>query len=208
MELREYYKILKSNISVVIYVTIIVVIATYAWFVRVSQTYSASLLLNISRIETQQSADYRYDQFYRFQADEKFAETIVEWLKSPGIAHDIFTKAGVSSDQKTMRQLGKSFSSEKLASNLAGVQFSTQTEDEARKIASAIDTIVSEKTQAINASAKDPDWFRVDSSNLIVLKNIQDLKVNLAIAALLGIFAGSLLAFGKHYISDSNEDRI
>jgi len=37
---------------------------------------------------------------------------------------------------------------------------------------------------------------------LVILKNTQDLRINLGIAALIGIFIGMLLAFGKHYISE------
>jgi capsular polysaccharide biosynthesis protein len=202
MELREYYKILKINVSVIVYTIVIAVIVIYAWSVRTSQTYNASLLINISRSETQSTADYRYDQFYRLQADDKFAETVAEWLKSPGVSQDIFAKAGINSDQKTMRDLSKSFQAEKLSSNLIGVRYSTEASDEAAKIAPAIESILTDKTKSLNAAAKDPDWFQVNASNFIILKNIQDLRLNLGIAALAGLFLGILLAFGKHYISE------
>lgn len=201
MELKEYYKILKSNISVVIYTVIIVVIAAYAWSMKASQAYSASLLLNISRTEAQSTADYRFDQFYRMQADEKFAETIVEWMKSPGVAGDIFAKAGIGTGDKTMRQLAKSFRAEKLSSNLVGVSFGTLTEEEAKKIANAVSDVVAGKTNSLNDS-HDPSWFKTDMTNLIILKNTQDLRVSLAIATALGLFLGTLLTFGKHYIRE------
>ncbi len=202
MELREYYKILKSNVSIVIYTAIIAVVIAYAWSVRASETYSTSLLLNISRAETQPTADYRYDQFYRLQADEKFAETIVEWLKSPGVAKDIFAKAGISADQKTIRQLSKSFRAEKLSADLIAVQFSTRTNDEAARITPAIATVISDKTKSLNDDARDPNWFKVDMTNPVIAGNAQDLRINLGISALVGIFIGTLLAFGKHYISE------
>lgn len=202
MELREYYKILKTNISVVIYTAVIAIVIAYAWSVRTSQTYNASLLLNISRTSSQSTSDYRYDQFYRLQADDKFSETVVEWLKSPGMSQDIFAKAGVNSDQKTMRDLSKSFQAEKLSSNLVSVKYSTETSDEAAHIAPAIGSILADRTKSLNSAAKDPDWFQIDLTNLIVLKNTQDLRLNLGIAALLGLFLGALLAFGKHYTSD------
>lgn len=202
MELREYYKILKSNVSVIIYAILIAVVVVYAWSVKKSETYSASLLLNISRSESQSTTDYRYDQFYRLQADEKFAETIVEWLKSPGVAKDIFEKASIKSDEKSMRQLSKSFQAEKLSSEVVSVKFSTQTEDEAKKIASAVAFVSLEKTKDLNSETRDSNWFAVDMTNLVILKNTQDLRINLGIAALIGIFIGTLLAFGKHYISE------
>ena len=205
MELREYYKILKANVSVIIYTVVIAVVVVYAWSVRASQIYDASLLLNISRSETQSTADYRYDQFYRLQADDKFAETVVEWLASPGVSQDIFAKAGINADQKTMRDLSKSFQAEKLSSNLVSVKYSTETNDEAARIAPAVESILADRTKSLNSAAKDPDWFQIDLSNLIVLKNTQDLRLNFGIAALAGLFLGTLLAFGKHYISDEDQ---
>jgi len=202
MELREYYKIWRENISVVIYTIVITAIVVYAWSMRVSQNYNTSFLLDISRAENQPTSDYRYDQFYRLQADEKFAEAIVEWLKTPGVAQDIFSRAGIGTEQKTMRQLAKSFGAEKLSSLAIRVSFSTQTKEEAEKVAAAVSNVVSAKTENLNKEARDPNWFKVDISNLVVLKNIQDLRINLAIAALAGLFIGTLLAFGKHYISE------
>lgn len=202
MELKEYYKIFKLNISVVIYTVAIAIIIAYAWSVRQSQTYSASLLLNIGQTETQSTADYRYDQFYRLQADDKFSETVAEWLKSPGVAKNIFEKAGVSSDKKTMRNLSKSFQAEKLSSNVVSVKYSTETNEEAAHISPAVAVVISENTKALNADAKDPNWFQVGASDLVILKNTQDLRVNLGFAALIGLFFGALLVFGKHYISE------
>lgn len=202
MELREYYKILKANISVVIYTVLIAIVAVYAWSVRQSQTYSASFLLNISRLASQNTADYRYDQFYRLQADEKFSETVVKWISSPGVVKDILGSAGAESGGKTIRQLEKTFRAEKIASGLVSVRYAAQSEDEAKKVASAAASVVSDKTKKLNSEAKDPDWFSVDMANLIVAKNTQDLRINLGIAALIGLFVGTLLAFGKYYISE------
>ena len=204
MELKEYYKILKSNFSVVIYTILIAVVAVYAWSVRTSQTFSASLLLNISRTETQSTADYRYDQFYRLQADEKFAETVEQWLKSPGISQEIFQKVDIKTSEKSLRQLSKSFRAEKMSANLVGVSFGAQTEDEAKKIANAASAVISDKTKNLNADARDPNWFKVDMSDFVVARNTQDLRINLAVAALAGLFIGTLLAFGKHYVSEEN----
>ena len=200
MEIREYYKIWRAHFSVVIYAVLVAVVAVYAWSVKESESYSASLLLNIGRTETQSTAEYKYDQFYRLQADEKFAETVAMWLKSPGVAKDIFEKASVNTSQKTIRQLSKNFRAEKVSPETISVSFGTQNEEEGKKIANAVSFIISEKTKNMNSEARDPSWFKVDMSDLIILKNTQDLRINLFVAALIGIFIGTFLAFGKHYI--------
>ena len=202
MELKEYYRIIKTHISVVIYAALIFIVAAYAWSVKKSETYSASLLLNITRAESQSTADYRFDQFYRLQADEKFAETLEQWLKSPGVAQDIFTKADVKTGKKSLRLLGKSFRAEKVAPNIVEVTYGTASNEEAKKIADAIGAITVEKTKNLNREARDPNWFQVDATNFIAAKNTQDFGINLAVAALAGIFFGGLLALGKHYISE------
>ncbi len=201
MELKEYYKIWRANISVVIYAILVLVVAAYVWSIKKSETYSASLLLNVSRTRHKSTAEYKYDQFYRLQADEKFAEVIVAWLKSPGIANEIFEKANLETGQKSMRGLQKSFQAEKTSSATVSVRYSAQNEDEAKKLSNAIYSVISNKTKNINAEARDPNWFSVDMSNLVILKNVQDLRVNLGIALVFGLFLGSLLAFGKHYIT-------
>ena len=103
-----------------------------------------------------------------------------------------------------MRSLSKSFQAEKLSSNLISVKYSTENSDEAARIAPAIESVLADRTKSLNSAAKDQDWFQVVMSDLIVLKNIQNLQLNLGIAALAGLFLGTLLAFGKHYISDEN----
>ncbi len=202
MELKEYYQILKINISVLIYAVIIAVVAVYIWSIKQSETYSTSLLLNVGRVETQSTADYRYDQFYRIQADDKFADTVSEWLKMPGVVQEISDKAGLNSNGKSLHQLAKTFSADKMSPQIIEVRFSPASPDEAGKIAGAIASVISEKTKALNADARDPNWFKVDPSNLITAKNTQDLRINLSVAALVGLVFGMFFAFVKHYISE------
>jgi capsular polysaccharide biosynthesis protein len=205
MELREYYRILKLNISLVFYTILISIVAVYAWSVKQSETYSASLLLNISRTETQSTGDYRYDQFYRVQADEKFAETIGEWLKMPGIVSEIMAKANINQEGKTVRALSKSFQADKMAPEIVEVRYSTASLDDAKEISDALGGVITEKVKGLNSEAKDPNWFSVAPSNLVILKNIQDLKINLILATVAGLFFGVLFAFAKYYALEEKE---
>ncbi|MFA5925429.1 MAG: Wzz/FepE/Etk N-terminal domain-containing protein [Parcubacteria group bacterium] len=202
MELREYYKILRKNISVMVYTILILVVLTYIWSIRKAETYSTSFLISISRVENQSTSDYRYDQYYRIQADDKFSDTVSEWLKSPGVVQEIFEKSGLSANGKSLRQLEKTFRAEKMSPEIIEVRFSPDNPDEGKKIGDAISAVVSEKTKDINSPANDPNWFRADTSNLITVKNFQDLRINLLLAAVAGIFIGALFAFLKHYISE------
>jgi capsular polysaccharide biosynthesis protein len=205
MELRDYYKILKSNISLIATTALIFILIVYAWSVRESQKYSAQFLLNIGRLNTQNSADFHYDQFYQVQADEKFSQTIEEWLKFPGISGEIFDRAGINKDGATLGQLTKSISAERISPESVLVRYGTDNEDEAKKIADAVGKVIDERTSNLNSQAKDPYWFKVSTSDLIVAKNKQDLIINLGAAFIAGIIIGSFLALLKHYLSEENK---
>lgn len=200
MELREYYNILKKNASLVFTTALIFVVVVYAWSVREAQKYSAELLLDIGRNAVQNTQDYRYDQFYQTQADEKFAQNIEAWLKFPGIVSEIFSKAEMASSPSTLNQLSRSFSAEAISPESVMVKFNTDNENDAKKISAAVGSVVSEKTIELNNQAKDPSWFKVSSSNLIILKNTQDLRINLSLGILAGLIVGSFLAFLKYYL--------
>ena len=69
--------------------------------------------------------NYKYDNFYRLQADEKFAETLVEWLKSPRIEEKIFKEAGIDPSGYSLKKLAKSIKAEKMSSQVVAVSFSS-----------------------------------------------------------------------------------
>ncbi|MFA5871206.1 MAG: hypothetical protein WC858_00630 [Parcubacteria group bacterium] len=205
MELKEYYRILRANFATAIYAIVILVVVAYIWSIKQAENYSASLLLNVSRIDTQNTAEYRYDQFYRIQADDKFSDTISEWLSAPGIASEIISKADLSGNNRTLRQLSGSFRGEKLSPEAVEVRFSAANPDEAKKIGDAIGIVIDEKTKNLNANSQDATWFKIFPSNYIALKNTQNLLLNLGVAGIAGLFLGVIFIFFKHYFSEEEK---
>jgi len=202
MDLKEYYKIFKQNISVAIYTVTIFVIAAYIWSVKKSETYTASLLLNLTRTELQRNSDFRYDQFYRIEADDKFADTIKQWLKNPGVVAKVYNEAHINSEHKTLRQLSKDFKVDKLSPEIVEVRLTTVSREDAEKISEAIGVVISEKIKLLNSDARDPNWFKIIPSDPIILKNTQNLIINLSAAAAAGLFLGAIFAFVKHYLKE------
>lgn len=125
MEFKEYLAIIKSNFKLFGSIVAIVILASFSYFYLKPISYEASLVLNITRSGLQKSDQYKFDDFYRLQADEKFAETLVQWIKSPRVALDIWTAAGNSPENLSLKQLTKLFKAEKLSSQIVSVKFST-----------------------------------------------------------------------------------
>ena len=154
-------------------------------------SYPTSLTINITRSGFKDSNDYQYEHYYRLQADEKFAETIVQWLKSPRIVADIYKKAEIKIDNLSLRQLRKMIRAEKVSSQVVLVTFSAQNRESAKKISNSIINTISENIEALNSFQKEKNWFHIVPFEPITVTNQVSISAILFFSALVGI----LLAF-------------
>jgi capsular polysaccharide biosynthesis protein len=199
MELREYLKILKNNKHLfwLVAMALILIAAFYIFFRPIS--YTTSLTLNITRGGTQSTDNYKYDNFYRLQADEKFAETLVEWLKSPRIEEEIFREAGISTSDFSLKRLMSSIKAEKMSSQVVSVSFSSLNMKSSQDIAQAVSKIIIQNTKELNNDQKDATWFEVLPENPVV--KIDEISPLTVLALLLfAFFAAFWVVMIKHYL--------
>ncbi|MFA6383484.1 MAG: hypothetical protein WCX17_03605 [Parcubacteria group bacterium] len=200
MELKEYLQIIKRNIATFAAVVVAVVLGSFAFFTLKPVTYSTSLALNITRSGAQQTPDYKYDDFYRLQADEKFAETIVQWLQDPRTTANIYVAAGMDVGNFSLRQLAKSIAPKKLSSQFVSVSFSARSIDSAKKISNAIVAAVSKNTGELNKNQNESTWFEVVAQDpVIAMDKISPLILLLA-SLLIGIFLACWVVLIIHYL--------
>ena len=200
MEFKEYLAIIKSNFKLFGSIVAIVILASFSYFYLKPISYEASLVLNITRSGLQKSDQYKFDDFYRLQADEKFAETLVQWIKSPRVALDIWTAAGNSSENLSLKQLTKLFKAEKLSSQIVSVKFSTANPETAKKISDSIIKIVSRETVALNQDQQEENWFEIVAlSPVILISRVNPFLLFLATLAM-GIFLGFWIVLVRHYL--------
>ncbi|EKE10869.1 MAG: hypothetical protein ACD_15C00190G0004 [uncultured bacterium] len=200
MELKEYWEIIKKDRKVFLGVIVLIILTSIMYFSLRPDSYDVSLALGITRNGTQQTTDYRYDDFYRLQADEKFAETIVEWLKNPRTVSDIYSKAGMDVDDRSLRQLAKMLKPEKLSAQMVSVSFSSSDGNSAKKIAGAISEIVSKNVETLNENQNEATWFRVIGQNPVIIKNQGNVWMIFVFPMLFGIFIGLWAVMIRHYL--------
>lgn len=199
MELREYLAIIKSSFRLFGSIVAIIILASFSYFYLKPISYEASLVLNITRSGLQKSDQYKFDDFYRLQADEKFAETLVQWIKSPRVALDIWTAAGNSSENLSLKQLTKLFKAEKLSSQIVSVKFSTANPETAKKISDSIIKIVSRETAALNQDQQEENWFEIVTlSPVILISRVNPFLLFLA-TLVMGMFLGFWIVLIRHY---------
>jgi capsular polysaccharide biosynthesis protein len=194
MELKEYLQIFKRNIK--LFVTIVIGVFLLGILIQVGlpSFYKAEVNLDVTRTGQQkETADYRYDEFYRLQADERFADTVVRWLQSGRIQEDILSLAAPGVEFKRLK-------ASRLSSQLIRVTFIVKEESDARIITAAISKVLNEKSQELNKYQQNNNWFKLIVSEPVVNSyKIPLFKLSI-ILLFVGIFAGFWGVLIRHYL--------
>lgn len=190
MELREYIRIIKRNRKLFLGIWMAVIIFAFSWFLARPVSFDVSLPVEISRTGEKKTGDYQYDQYYRFLADEKYAEAVSQRLSDPTVVSEIFSRAGITGSGQSLRSLSKAFSAEALASNYIQVKFNARNRDDGSKAAEAIKYVLEQKNSQMNEEAKSENWFSLIFGNPAMVES----KTNYPVVALLSAIGGLLVA--------------
>lgn len=204
MELKEYIQLIKRYKQLFILIWLGFIAVVIFWYAKMPVSYDVSLAIDIARNGIQQTTDYQYDQFYRIQADEKFAETVVQWLKDPSLVNRIFAKPAINQTSKNLRTLSKTFRAEKLSPNYVQVVYSVDKADQGAIIADSMAEILNQKTKQLNGEAPTENWFKlIIEKPMIVQAKINWLLVIVA-AVIFGFIISIVVTLVKHYWQDEN----
>lgn len=199
MELKEYFGIIKKQRALFLAIISFIIFGAFAYFIFRPIYFNTALTLNITRSGSQISDGYKYDDFYRLQADEKFSETIVEWLKSPRVEEDIFVNSRIDTADYSLKRLTNSIVAEKRSSQVVAVTFSASNQKMAKNIAESISKIIDQNIQNLNRDQKETTWFKVMADDPLIRQN----EPNPLIAPVIFFLAIFVAFFGvlfKHYL--------
>ena len=153
--------------------------------------YATEITMNIARSGVRATSEYAYDDFYRLQADERFADTVVRWLESPRIVGDIASEARVSESV--------SFDAGRLSSQVIRIRYTMRDEASAKRVAAALFTVLNQETESLNRNRSEDGWFALVGET----PSIRDARFGkgraLSIALCLGVFAGFFSVLFRWY---------
>ncbi len=204
MELKNLIKIFRKNWTLFA-LTIFIVLAIGAGYKYFKDsrpiTYDVSLLLNVTRENIQSTDNYRYDDFYRLQADERFADTVVRWLENPRIVSNIYNETGKVSGGIDLNQLSKVFKAKRMSSQMIDVRYAAQSASDAQEISLALTQVVNKEIKELNQSQKEDSWFKIIGDEPVIKESKIEWKNILLIFSALGIFLAIWTVLLKHYLS-------
>ena len=192
MELKEYIAIFKKHLALFLLTATLSAAAIVVFQALKPPSCKVSLALNITRGGFFKTDDYRYDDFYRLQADERFADTVVRWITLPRITADIYDEAGVNGNKK--------FKAKRLSSQIVEIVYTASDAETARKLSDAAVKVLNRETEKLNELQKNEAWFKILGSRPIIIGHEPDWRKTALIGMLIGIFLGFWAALIKHYL--------
>jgi uncharacterized protein involved in exopolysaccharide biosynthesis len=209
MELREFLQYIKKYKMLFLGIILAVVGATYVFLTVQPLRYTTVLSLHVARSHSgEQSNEYQYDGFYRLQADEQFADTVVRWLASPRIVSDIYAGAGRDIQIPAEYKLDGVFLAKRLSSQYIEVQFTTTTKMMAENLSRSLDIVLNEKTRALNMNTKDEKmWFRVLVDEPIIYEAHTPWGRVMVGAFFVGVFLALWVVALRVYFSREEEEK-
>jgi len=204
MDLKQYLKIFLKNRTwfLITILCVVVVGAVYGKYKESRPTsYQVSLLLNVTRSGTQTTDAYRFDDFYRLQADEKFADTVVKWLVNPRIVTDIFNENGMISGGIDLKKLSKFFKPKRLSSQTIEVNFTSNSAREAQDLSESTVKALNSEIKSLNQYQKEDNWFKIVGDEPVIKEYKVDWKNVFLVSLILGVFLGIWTVLIRHYLT-------
>ncbi|MFA9262862.1 MAG: Wzz/FepE/Etk N-terminal domain-containing protein [Undibacterium sp.] len=190
MELREIIRIFTQEKRLIAGLLLASVVIGFCVYRLQTQWYNATVLLTVTRTAAEDTVDYRYDQLYRLQADERMADTIARYLES-GIGTELVAKgAGLDDTHADFFIKGK-IQALRTSSQLIQVKYRTRTPVEAERISVSLLQTGERYTASLNEQARERNWFTLLASDTFV----KDGRFTLLRTLLIAFALGALITF-------------
>ncbi len=207
MDFFDYIDIFWRRRNIFFSVIAVSVLCGAIFYSAQKESYVATLLLNISRSGSQSTSEYTYDGFYRLQADERFADTVVRWLSAPRIAEDILRQSGIETESLGTKELSRVFRAGRLSSQVIRVEYSGRDSDTLEKYAISMLSVLNASTEDLNQQAKDPSWFHIEGSAPVIRSAKIQAKTVFFLSLAIGVFFGFWIALFAHFFEQKQRER-
>lgn len=202
MDPRDYIDVFKKQKKTFWTIVFLSVLIAIVWQKSQLVEYQAMLLLNIGRTGIENSQNYyTYDSFYRLQADERFADTVVRWLGAPRVVEDIYSAVSIDTQNISARDLKGTFVAKRLSSQVVEVIYTDASGQVLKKISDAAVTTLNRYTESLNQENKETNWFIVIGSDPVIRDARVPLPLSVAVGLIFGVFVGFWAVLIRYFFS-------
>jgi len=206
MEFKEYLKILRKNLTLIVIATFVVALVAYIFSIKQTNVYEANSSLTIvPKPALELKNVYEYDGYYALQAATLFGNTVVVgWLQSPDIILEIYKRAGYDPGVKNSKALSKLIKATPVPDSFA-IRFQLKESDKEKvlKVAQSTIEVIKDKVAEFNQKAGTKSNFEIVAAEPVVIEIRPDKGFNTLVGAALGLIFGIFLAFVVEYFRKS-----
>jgi len=195
MELKKIVLIFSQEKKLLGTVLVLFLVLSWLFYFVQPRYYRSDLMVNVTRLGTQKTDDYRFDEFYRLQADERFADTVVRWLEAPRIREDICRETGAGCNPKIRAR--------RLSSQYVAISYKTKEKEVGIKEAQALFKVLRKETEKLNRYQKNKNWFTLVTEEPVVKLTVWSKGKILITGLILGLFFGFWSVLIKYYWNKS-----
>jgi capsular polysaccharide biosynthesis protein len=195
MELKEYLAIFRKQANFLGGIILLFLLGGTVFKLFQPVRYHSQVTLNVTRQGIERTAAYRFDDFYRLQADEKFADTVVRWLATDRMKLNIQNEATIDASNFL------SLSGKRLSSQIVAVDIVAAEAETAEKLSFSVAKVVNREAEKLNQFQKEESWFLVVADDpvtgIVAWQWHKIIFVSLSFGLLVGFWAGLI----RHYLS-------
>lgn len=202
MTLRQWFQVIKKRKLIIIVITGIVILATVLFTLLSKPTYEAGISFAIKKdnvSDLSQADFYQYDDYYSIQASGMFADSIIGWLATPGLASEIYSQANIPLPQISISKLAKSFRAKrKTGTNIIDLVIKSDNRSKAELLANTISDMAQKKALEIQPT-KSATNFKVLAHSPVVVEIKPKILQNTIFGLLTGLILAIIIAFTVEY---------
>ncbi len=176
MELKALIEIFVKYKRMFWSIVILFLIGGCVFYIVQPRRYNVSTTITVIRSnlseknnEKEKNFENDYSSFYRAQADDRIADSIVAWLKSPSIVLGILK----SSEQKNLsdikiKNLSSVYKVNKVSSQVIDLRFKVLNPEDGKKQVIEINKRINELLKKMNPESSTNSWFKVSLQKPVI----------------------------------------
>ena len=200
MSLKELVNILRKNILTIL--VMVIIFTLFGWYQSQKKdiSYSGAITGTIYTKNQTAPVQNNYYDFYRWQSNSFFVDTIINWIASPNTQNQIYKNAGLALPAGfTTKVANKNLKADKggLYGNVIVINHINNNQEDAEKVLiSAKDVLNSQISQAKEKNLLPMD-LTIDFSSTTIISEASKPYTTILISLFAGILASVIIVLIK-----------
>ena len=210
MELKALIEIFVRYKKLFWGIVVLFLVAGCVFYVAQPRKYNVSTTITVTRLDlnkkiNNEKKDFEndYSSFYRTQADDKIADSVVAWLKSPSIVLDILKSSDAKDLSSTkIKDLSSVYKVNKVSSQVIDLKFEVLNPNDGKKQVIEINKKINKLLKEMNPESSTNSWFEISLQKPVIRFHEKSPLFVFLMSVALGFFASFCIIIIVNYLKE------